>query len=277
VAAPLVGVDLTDLDNFAAGFPHDVFERHRAEAPVLWHEPTDYTPGGEGFWSVATFAEVLQVLKDPTTYSSDKGGSREYGGTLIEDIPVAGVVLNMMDDPRHGRIRRLVSKGLTPQTVRRLEEELRRRAGVLLDAVANGEPVDFLVEVAAELPMQVICTLLGAPEEGRYELFTAVDPGFDIRKGESRSGAWPKTDMFAYIKGLIAEKRERPTDDMLSAVVQARLEDEDPPTLTDDELLLFFSLLFAAGSETTRNAIAGGLAALLDNPDQLARYGPTPR
>jgi cytochrome P450 len=277
VAAPLVGVDLTDLDNFAAGFPHDVFERHRAEAPVLWHEPTDYTPGGEGFWSVATFAEVLQVLKDPTTYSSDKGGSREYGGTLIEDIPVAGVVLNMMDDPRHGRIRRLVSKGLTPQTVRRLEEELRRRAGVLLDAVANGEPVDFLVEVAAELPMQVICTLLGAPEEDRYELFTAVDPGFDIRKGESRSGAWPKTDMFAYIKGLIAEKRERPTDDMLSAVVQARLEDEDPPTLTDDELLLFFSLLFAAGSETTRNAIAGGLAALLDNPDQLARYGPTPR
>ncbi|MBV9410230.1 MAG: cytochrome P450 [Acidimicrobiia bacterium] len=265
----LADVDLTDLDNFAGGFPHDIFERHRAEAPVWWHEPSEHTPGGEGFWSVATYAEVLHVLKDPLTYSSETGGKRKYGGTLIEDIPVAGVVLNMMDDPRHGRIRRLVSKGLTPQTVRRLEEELRRRAGILLDAVPDGEAVDFVVEVAAELPMQMICMLLGAPEEDRYALFAAVEPGFDIRNGDARSGAWPKTDMFGYIKELIAAKRERPTDDMLSAVVHACLEDEDPPTLTDDELLLFFSLLFAAGSETTRNAIAGGLAALIDNADQL--------
>jgi cytochrome P450 len=179
------------------------------------------------------------------------------------------VVLNMMDDPRHGRIRRLVSKGLTPQTVRRLEEELRRRAGVLLDAVPDGNPVDFLVAVAAELPMQMICMLLGAPEEDRYALFAAVEPGFDVRAGDARVGAWPKTDMFGYIKDLIAEKRGHPTHDMLSAVVHARLEDEDPPTLTDDELLLFFSLLFAAGSETTRNAISGGLAALIDNAEQL--------
>jgi|SRR5581483_2957253 len=270
MSVALADVDLTDLDNFAEGFPHDIFQRHRAEAPVWWHEPSEHTPGGEGFWSVATYADVLHVLKDPITYSSETGGARQYGGTLIEDIPVAGVVLNMMDDPRHGRIRRLVSKGLTPQTVRRLEAELRRRAGVLLDAVPDGELIDFLVEVAAELPMQMICMLLGAPEEDRYALFAAVEPGFDIRKGDARSGAWPKTDMFGYIKDLIAAKRERPTDDMLSAVVHARLEDEDPPTLTDDELLLFFSLLFAAGSETTRNAIAGGLAALIDNPDQLA-------
>jgi cytochrome P450 len=269
VAAGLAGVDLTDLDNFADGFPHEVFEQHRAEAPVFWHEPTEHTPGGEGFWSVATYAEVLNVLTDPTTYSSETGGSRQYGGTLIEDIPVAGVVLNMMDDPRHGRIRRLVSKGLTPQTVRRLEEELRRRAGVLLDAVPDGNPVDFLVAVAAELPMQMICMLLGAPEEDRYALFAAVEPGFDVRAGDARVGAWPKTDMFGYIKDLIAEKRGHPTHDMLSAVVHARLEDEDPPTLTDDELLLFFSLLFAAGSETTRNAISGGLAALIDNAEQL--------
>jgi len=269
MAGSLEGFDLTDLDNFAAGFPHEIFERHRAEAPVRWHDATEHTPGGEGFWSVATYAEVLEVLTDPATYSSESGGGRQYGGTLIEDLPVAGVVLNMMDDPRHGRIRRLVSKGLTPQTVRRLEDELRRRAGVLLDAVLDGEEVDFLVDVAAELPMQMICMLLGAPEEDRYALFAAVEPGFDIRAGDARSGAWPKTDMFAYIKDLIAEKRERPTDDMLSAVVHARLEDEDPPALTDDELLLFFSLLFAAGSETTRNAISGGLAAMLDNPAQL--------
>ena len=105
----LEGVDLTDLDNFAEGFPHLLFVRHRAEAPVWWHEPTAHTPDGEGFWSVATYAESLQVLSDPVTFSSERGGDRACGGTLIQDLPVAGVVLNMMDDPRHNRIRRPTS------------------------------------------------------------------------------------------------------------------------------------------------------------------------
>jgi cytochrome P450 len=267
----LDGTDLTDLDNFAAGFPHDVFAVHRAEAPVWWHEPTAHTPDGEGFWSVATYAEVLEVLNDPAGYSSERGGDRPYGGTLIQDLPVSGIVLNMMDDPRHARIRRLVTKGLTPKTVQTLEDELRRRAGALLDAVPDGEPVDFLVEVAAELPMQMICILLGVPEADRHALFAAVEPGFDFRTGDAtRSDPAPSLDTLAYGRDLIAEKRANPTDDMLSAVVHARLDDADPPTLTDDELIMFFSLLFAAGSETTRNAIAGGLAALIGNPDQLA-------
>jgi cytochrome P450 len=271
-ATALDGTDLTDLDNFAAGFPHDIFAVHRAEAPVWWHEPTAHTPDGEGFWSVATYAEVLEVLNDPTGYSSERGGDRPYGGTLIQDLPVSGIVLNMMDDPRHARIRRLVTKGLTPKTVQRLEDELRRRAGALLDAVPDGEPVDFLVEVAAELPMQMICILLGVPEADRHALFEAVEPGFDFRTGDAtRPDHQPsELDTFAYGRDLIAEKRANPTDDMLSAVVHARLDDADPPTLTDDELVMFFSLLFAAGSETTRNAIAGGLAALIGNPDQLA-------
>jgi cytochrome P450 len=272
----LDGCDLTDLDNFAAGFPHDLFARHRAEAPVWWHEPTTHTPDGEGFWSVATYAEVLEVLNDPVGYSSETGGDRPYGGTLLQDLPVSGTVLNMMDDPRHGRIRRLVSKGLTARTVQRLEDELRKRAGTLLDAVPDGEPVDFLVEVAAELPMQMICILLGVPEQDRHALFEAVEPGFDFRTGDAGDRSdrpAPNLDVHAYGRDLIAEKRARPTDDMLSAVVHARLdtaETDEPPTLTDDELVMFFSLLFAAGSETTRNAIGGGLAALADRPDQLA-------
>jgi cytochrome P450 len=265
----LAGIDLTDLDNFASGFPHDLFQRHRAAAPVWWHEPTAHTPDHEGFWSVATHREVLQVLTDPVTYSSERGGERAYGGTLIQDLPVAGIVLNMMDDPRHGRIRRLVSKGLTPQTIRGLEHELRRRSGVLLDSVAGGEPIDFLVEVAAELPMQMICILLGVPEDDRHDLFSAVEPGFDFRSGNGTEREAAPFDMVGYGRALIKEKRARPTDDMLSVVVHARLEDDDPPSLTDDELYMFFSLLFAAGSDTTRNAIAGGLAALVEHPDQL--------
>jgi cytochrome P450 len=271
----LSAIDLTDLDNFAGGFPHHLFEVHRREAPVWWHEPTAHTPDGEGFWSVATHAETLQVLADPATYSSERGGHRQHGGTLLQDLPTAGVVLNMMDDPRHARIRRLVSAGLTPRMVRRLEDELRRRTRSLLDRVPDGEPVDFLVEVAAELPMQMICILLGVPEEDRHRLFEAVEPGFDYRDGRGVTDSTAtidaaRRDMHEYGTALIAAKRAQPTDDMLSIVVHATLREVDPPQLTDAELYSFFSLLFAAGSDTTRNAIAGGLLALIERPDHLA-------
>src|SRR3954453_16133891 len=155
------GIDLTDLDNFADGFPHELFARHRRDAPVWWHAPTEHTPDGEGFWSVATHAETLEVLRDATTYSSERGGDRPYGGTLIQDLPVAGQVLNMMDDPRHARIRRLVTSGLTPKMIRRVEDELRSRTRTLLDVIEPGTAIDLLSDVAAELPMQMICILLG--------------------------------------------------------------------------------------------------------------------
>ena len=74
-------IDLTDLDNFAAGFPHDIFAAHREQAPVRWHEPTEHTPDGEGFWSVATYPECLEVLRSPEIFSSERGGGRPYGGT----------------------------------------------------------------------------------------------------------------------------------------------------------------------------------------------------
>jgi cytochrome P450 len=269
----MTDVDLTDLDNFADGFPHDVFEVHRREAPVWWHEPTEHTPDGEGFWSVATYAETQAVLRDPDTYSSERGGDREHGGTLLQDLEIAGVVLNMMDDPRHARVRRLVSAGLTPRMVSGLEDELRRRTRAVLASIEDGATVDFLVDVAAELPMQMICILLGVPEEDRHELWEAVDGGFDIRTGDATRPSDPgaaQARMFEYGARLIAAKRARPTDDMLSVVIHATLADVEPPTLTDGELYAFFSLLFSAGSETTRNAIAGGLLALLDRPEQLA-------
>ena len=269
----LAEVDLTDLDNFANGFPHDLFELRRREAPVWWHAPTAHTPDGEGFWSVSTYAETLEVLRDATTYSSERGGTRAYGGTLLQDLPVAGVVLNMMDDPRHARIRRLVSTGLTPRMVRRVENELRRRTRATLDAAEHHTELDFLVDVAAELPMQMICILLGVPEEDRHPLFEAVEHVFDFRAGNAfdttPEAAAAQTHMAEYGTALIGAKRARPTDDMLSVVVHATLTDVDPPSLTDAELFLFFSLLFSAGSETTRNAIAGGLLALIERPEQL--------
>jgi cytochrome P450 len=268
----MAGIDLTDLDNFADGFPHALFEIHRREAPVWWHAPTAHTPDGEGFWSVATHAETLAILRDPAGYSSERGGERSHGGTLLQDLEVAGVVLNMMDDPRHARIRRLVSTGLTPRMIGRVEAELRARTRVLLDAVDDDVPFDFLVDVAAELPMQAICMLLGVPEDDRHLLWRAVDAGFDIRDGDAgfATASDAQASMLEYGAALIEAKRACPAEDMLSIVVHAKLDDVEPESLTDVELYSFFSLLFAAGSETTRNAVSGGLLALLERPEQLA-------
>jgi len=277
LAGALAGIDFTDLDNFANGFPHELFAVHRREAPVYWHEPTDNTPDGEGFWSVASYAETLAVLKDPVTFSSVTGGERPFGGTLLQDLAIAGQVLNMMDDPRHSQIRRLVSSGLTPRMIGLVEDDLRARARRLLDAVVPGEPFDFLVDIAAELPMQMICILLGVPESERHWLFQAIEPQFDF--GGSRKAAMSQLSqlsveeagsrMYSYGQELIASKRATPTDDMLSVVANAAFDDGDAPALSDLELYLFFSLLFSAGAETTRNAVAGGLLSLAERPGQL--------
>ncbi len=263
----LAGIDFTDLDNFADGFPHDLFDVHRREAPVYWHSATENTPDGEGFWSVATYAETLEVLRDPVTYSSVSGGSRPYGGTLLQDLAIAGQVLNMMDDPRHSEIRRLVSSGLTPRMITRVEDDLRARARRLLDSIEPGVPFDFVVDVAAELPMQMICILLGVQESERHWLFEAIEPSFDFggsckanitRLSIEEAGS----RMYTYGQELIASKRAEPSDDMLSVVANA--------DVSDAEVYLFFNLLFSAGAETTRNAVAGGLLALADHPDEFA-------
>lgn len=268
----MTSADLTDLDNFAQGFPHELFAEHRRCAPVFWHEPTEHTPDGEGFWSVATHAETLAVLRDPVTFSSVTGGSRPYGGTLLQDLSIAGQVLNMMDDPRHAQIRRLVSSGLTPRMISRVETDLRGRARRLLDTVQPGVAVDFLVEVAAELPMQMICILLGIPESERHWLFHAIEPQFDFSGRSAEVGQLTAEEagsrMYTYGMELIAAKRSAPTDDMLSVVANADLFGTDTE-LSDLELYLFFSLLFSAGAETTRNAVAGGLLSLIEHPAQF--------
>ena len=238
--------------------------------------PTENTPDGEGFWSVASYAETLAVFRDPVTYSSVTGGSRPFGGTLLQDLSIAGQVLNMMDDPRHSQIRRLVSSGLTPRMIRRVEDDLRARARRLLDSVEPGVPFDFLVDIAAELPMQMICILLGVPESERHWLFHAIEPQFDFgmaRRAQigqvgQMSVEEAGSRMYSYGQELIAAKRAEPTDDMLSVVANATVDDGSRPRL-DMELYLFFSLLFSAGAETTRNAVAGGLLALAEHPDQL--------
>jgi cytochrome P450 len=265
----MVDVDLTDLDRFARGFPHDVFSRLRREAPVWFHPPTAHTPDGEGFWVISRHADVLAVATDARTYSSERGGAREGGGTLIEDLPsgfATGVLLNMMDDPRHQKLRRLATSTVSPRALAVLEDELRGRTAAIVDAAVARGRCDFLLDVAAELPLQAVARLLGVPQEDRHRLFAWANAtldydGRDLGESDERTRA-AQASMFEYGSWLIGEKRRAPGDDMLSAVLHGTIDDAPP---TELESLMFFNLLIAAGSETTRNSLAVGLLALIEH------------
>jgi cytochrome P450 len=275
LAVDLDGVDLTDLDLFAAGFPHEVFSALRQESPVWWHEPTPHTPDDTGFWVVSGHPEVLEAVSDPATFSSERAPGADGGGTLIQDLPygfAAGVLLNMMDDPRHQRFRRVVTPAVSPRALAAVESELRARTASMLDALPSGEPVDFLLAVAVELPLQATAILLGVPEEDRHQLMAWSNATLDY-EGRELGQSSPAAEaaaaaMAEYGRRLVEQKRRHGDgDDMLAAVCRATLDDDEP--LGELEQLMFFNLLITAGSETTRNAIALGLEALVANPAQL--------
>lgn len=267
-------VDLCDLDRFARGFPHELFELLRRERPVWFHPATPNVPGGEGFWVLSRYSDVLAAASDSVTFSSVTGGGRDGGGTLIEDLPIgyAGVLLNMTDDPFHQRFRSLLTPSVAPRAVGAMEQDLRERTARIVDRALERGEVDLLVEVAAELPLQAAAALLGVPQEDRALLIRWADATLDHDDrdlgGSSERMVEAAAAMFAYGDELIARRRQEPGDDLLSAAVHGTVEDEGRRRpLRTDELQLLFSLLVAAGTETTRNTIAVGVAELATHPD----------
>jgi cytochrome P450 len=281
----LDSLDLVDLDRFAGGFPHDVFTTLRAQAPVWWHPPHEKAPGGEGFWVVTRHADVLAVLRDAATFSSEGGPGREGGGTTLDDLPRGlgpGVMLNMMDPPRHDAIRLLVNRGFKPTTVAKLEAELRQRTRAILDDATRRGRFDFLREVAAELPLQVTASLFGVPQQDRHRIFEWTTAFVDYEERDLGESSARLRDaaagMAAYLGDLVARRRRDPGDEMLSLIVQAEVPDETgrPRRLADAEIVPFLTLLLVAGSETTRNAIAGGVLALTEHPAERERLAAEP-
>ena len=236
----------------------------------MWfHPPTAHTPDGEGFWVVSRHADALAAAGDGEAFSSEGGGERAAGGTLIEDLPAgfaAGVLLNMMDDPRHQQIRRVVTPSVSARALARMEPELRARTDGLVGAMADAGECDFVGVVATELPLQATAQLLGVPQADRHDLFrwaTATLDYDDRDLGEhSAKTQEAAASMREYGLRLLEQKRREGGDDILSAVAHAEI------AVTDLELEMFFNLLMAAGSETTRNTIAVGLTALMDRPEQ---------
>jgi cytochrome P450 len=266
-------VDLADFALFVQGPPHEVWRLLRAEAPVHWNPGTDAFPG---FWSVTHYADVVAVSRDTTTYSSRRGVSMMVDPDDPTPASGAGKMLITIDPPQHVRLRRLVNKGFTPRMVAQIEPHVRAITHHIIDEVAPRGACDFVTDIAAQLPLAVICAMMGVPREDWGLMFTltnrvlgAEDPEYQTVAGDGRETANQGVQaMFGYFTQLVAARRATPRDDLLSVLTSAAMDGE---ALTDEEILYFCYLLIVAGNETTRNAISGGLLALCEHPTERAR------
>jgi cholest-4-en-3-one 26-monooxygenase len=259
-------IDLTDQDLWAERVPHDQFALLRAEAPVFRHPARPAEEIGE-FWAITRHADVQTVNRDTARFSSERDGvmiqvpdrqTREGFQTMLDTDP-----------PAHTRLRRLVNRGFTPRMVSRFEEHYAElTAELLAKAVAQGT-FDFVTEVAAELPLMAIAELLGVPVEDRHKLFEwsnklvgNSDPEY---VGSFEDAAAAATELYVYFNRLGEERRSEPGDDIITKLIT----EVEGDALGPHEFETFCLLLTVAGNETTRNATAHGMHALLEHPDQM--------
>jgi cholest-4-en-3-one 26-monooxygenase len=266
-------IDLSDFELFVQGKAHDVWQLLRAEAPVHWNAGNDLFPG---FWSVTKYADVIAVSRDTTTYSSLRGISMMVDPENPTPASGVGKMLITIDPPQHVRLRRLVNKGFTPRMVTQLEPSVREITNRIIDEVAPRGGCDFVTDIAALLPLGVICAMMGIPREDWGLMFALTnrvlgsdDPEYQTVVGDGRETAnQGLREMFGYFVRLVTERREERRDDLISVLTGAEIDGE---SLTDEEILYFCYLLILAGNETTRNAISGGMLALCEHPAERAR------
>ncbi|MFF8904586.1 cytochrome P450 [Streptomyces olivaceoviridis] len=272
--------DVFDPRRYAAGVPHDDYRVLRDHHPVAWQEEPEVLgwPAGPGFWAVTRHADVVRVLKDAGTYSSYVGAT-QIRDPDPEDLPFIRRMMLNQDPPRHGRLRRLVSRAFTPGRVDRFAAVARERArallaGALESARAGNGTVDLVSAVTDEYALLNLADLLGVPESDRRLLLRWTrrvigyqDPdeaGPPVLDGAGRP-VNPRSpvmlaDMFAYAGQLAAYKRRYPADDIMTTLAH-------DVELAGAELEMFFFLLTVAGNDTVRGAAPGGLLALVEHPE----------
>ncbi|MGH3050333.1 MAG: cytochrome P450 [Gaiellaceae bacterium] len=278
-------LDDVDLENdvFAERIPHETFELLRRDDPVHFYD----WQGGKGFWCVTKHADLVAVHKDTETFSS------ETGATALEDLDEEQIEARKSmldtDPPVHSRLRGLVSQPFTPRVVRGYEEALRQLTeGVLDRALPLGE-FDFVEEIAKELPIRVLVRLLGVPESDTGKLIEwgdgcigNTDPELTtVVHGSPESEEYRLVpfrsptvlDIFDYGHWLAEQRRDDPRDDLVSKLVHAEV---DGQKLTKQEFDTMFLLLVVAGNETTRQAIAHGMHALVEHRDEWRRLEGSP-
>ena len=264
-AHALGDVELQDPDVYAAaGPPHAAFAHVRTSDPVYWH----HDPDGPGFWALTKYRDVEQVSLDQATWASWTNGI-----SLRDWDPAEGEVFMMqlinMPPAGHRKHRHLVDTGFTPKILRNLESHIRDMARSIVDAVAHEGACDFVTEVAAELPLQVIAEMTGVPLEDRHKIFDWSNKmiGYDDPE-YAPEGQRAAAELFMYANELAADRLAHPRDDLASVLMHAEV---DGHRLTLAEFNAFFLLLLVAGNETTRNLISGGMLALTQHPDERRR------
>ncbi|MDH6125646.1 cytochrome P450 [Kitasatospora sp. GP82] len=245
------------------------FARLRAlDRPVFCTDPRT----GKGFHALVRHADVVAASRTPDVFISAPGVTTPEPARWVR--AVFGDSMVNLDDPRHADLRRIVSRAFTPRLIAKVEDDIRRVATQIVDELLSrraGGGDDFVSAVAAELPYQVICNMMGIPEKQRRRILEQINHASE-RTGVARSrlrvpglGLRALARMQGVIAALGRERRRRPTDDLISALVTA---DVDGKHLNSRELGAFFSFLLVAGVETTRNALAHGLHLLTEHPDQ---------
>ncbi len=267
----LCDVDLNDLDLFERHTPHEMFALLRREAPVYWHPEND----GQGYWAITKYQDVKWISKNPQLFSSAEMGILRRDPTP-ESLPLIQNILINMDPPRHRHYRALVNQAFRPRLIAQMEPRIRELVDGIIDGVIEKGECDFVEEVAAILPMEVICEMMGVPKADRrrvYEIGNSMvghdDP--ELRKdgtiSDNMEAADAFAEMFTYADHLLKKAKDHPSDDLATALVNAEVEGHK---LTDSEFHFFFLLLLVAGNETTRTVTTNGMIALIENPDQLA-------
>src|SRR4051812_4101805 len=280
----LDAVDLSDPEFWAQppAVRHAVFDALRRERPfAFFAEPENpVIESGPGYYAVTRYADLDAISSQPALFCSGKGA------VSIPDLPAEwnefyGSMISM-DDPRHAKIRRIVSKAFTPRMLEQLVGSVARIAQDVADrarrkAEEGDGTIDVVSDYAAVIPLEVICDMMGIPKEHRAMVLRATnvilaggDPDIypdlnDFVTDNLQAGA----NLSDLMNRLAAERLERPTDDLTSALVTTEVDGEQ---LTHQEIASFFILLCVAGNETTRTAISQGVLALSEHPEQRARW-----
>jgi len=271
-------LDLVDPTRFARnGYPHDAWTWLRAHAPVAYIEP----PGHPPFWAVTKHADIIGVATQPQIFSSSGGITLDMDLSGMEAVPEMIVYL---DPPRHGPMRQVVNKKFLKSAVRDRSEEIRRIAEAVVDQAATGGEVgacDFVDTFAAPFPVEVISWVLGVPQSDwehhfrwTNEIIGKDDPEYR-RPGESpdETSMRARGELHRYFKQMIEQRREHPQDDLVTMLVQSEI---DGVPLTKPQLVSYCELLVEAGNQTTRDAIAGGMQAFCEFPDQWEKLRAKP-
>ncbi len=270
-----VDADISAHDTYMRCVPHAAFERMRRDRPVSWVEESD----GSGFWAVTKHADVEAVSRDFGRFTASRGIRIEE---MAPDALEARRTMMEFDPPEHARLRRLVQPGFTPKVVATYEQAFRTLAGLVLDRVLTLGEFDFVTEISRELPIRLLCRLLGVPESDASKLvawgdqmISNADPEYtpvvidrddteEYRLLPFRSPA--AIEVFRYAEEMALERRAQPEDDIITTLLHA---EPDGEPLTDLEFKNFFTLMMVAGNETTRHTISHGLIYLTEHPDQM--------